>query len=223
MASVRDRYLKDLFGAGTATKTPPISGIGSADELVNAAGLNYKFVKNNDFDTVYSTDTGKDYRYLETYPPDEPGAPHDPRPIDQLPMGRYGIEIFNRNVSPLDLAGDVFSHIDPAGQRYGHELEKTINERQLGKLKDNYNAYDNTMAQKNVLNKEEKARLNSVSALLRTTALGQDEDKMTEDLLDYKFNVEQQNILNNAKNYVKSGVDNGSNLSSARAYLGLPN
>ena len=46
---------------------------------------------------------------LEFYPPNEKGALDKPRPRE-LPINKIGVEVYNADVTPLDVLGDVTSH-----------------------------------------------------------------------------------------------------------------
>jgi hypothetical protein len=59
---------------------------------------------------VYKSSPGKGgSNKLEFWPPGEPGAPNAPRPED-IPLHKPGVEIYDPNIGPLDVLGDVVSH-----------------------------------------------------------------------------------------------------------------
>jgi hypothetical protein len=91
-----------------------------APDFLSQAQQEYPYLKNKEIDILYNPKP-QEQRYLEFYPPDEPGAPDMPRP-KELPMGRVGMEVFRSDVRPIDILGDYVSHYgvqsDPELQKY---------------------------------------------------------------------------------------------------------
>ena len=75
--------------------------------MFDKAKKDYPYLADKDISFAYTPQGGD--RKLEFYAPDEPGSPESPRPT-QLPMGRAGVQVFNPQVSPLDILGDYVSH-----------------------------------------------------------------------------------------------------------------
>ena len=73
-------------------------------DFLSQAQQEYPYLKNKEIDILYNPKP-QEQRYLEFYPPDEPGAPDMPRP-KELPMGRVGMEVFRSDVRPIDILGD---------------------------------------------------------------------------------------------------------------------
>jgi hypothetical protein len=88
---------------------------------------------------IYSQVPGR--TNLEAWPPTESGTPAYPRP-KSLPEGQFGIEIFDRNIRPLDVLGDVVSHgtrfSDPKVRDYYQQFERSITPQQEARLRENY-------------------------------------------------------------------------------------
>ncbi len=84
---------------------------------------------------------GNDNRQLEYWPKGEPGAPNSPRPTE-IPMRSGGVEIFNRNVRPIDVLGDVASHqlteTDPVISGAYQSFKQSLNEDQKKRLLEQY-------------------------------------------------------------------------------------
>jgi len=76
--------------------------------LLEKAKSEYPYLAKQDFGFVY-TPNPKEERFLEFYPPDEPGSPESPRPAT-LPMGKPGIQVFRTETRPIDILGDYVSH-----------------------------------------------------------------------------------------------------------------
>lgn len=85
-----------------------------------------------------------DGRKVEFWPPNEPGNQQYPRPQD-IPMGRPGVEVFDQNLRPIDVLGDVTSHYlmqtDPKVQGYYNQFQQSLNDDQRGRLREQYDWY----------------------------------------------------------------------------------
>lgn len=84
-----------------------------------------KFPVLKEHDVGYKESYGMGQGYLESWPPGEGGAPDRPRPAE-LPSDKFGVEIYNKETTPLDVAGDIVSH-------------KLVNEDQ--KIKEHYEGF----------------------------------------------------------------------------------
>ena len=91
----------------------------------------YPYLADKPVDYLYSPRVG-DNRFLEAYPPEETGDPRDPRP-KELPLGRYGIQVFNPKTTALDVLGDYVSHgavkDDPILKKMYDEFQSTVPEK----------------------------------------------------------------------------------------------
>ncbi len=83
-------------------------------------------------------------RMLEFYPPNEKGSPNNPRPRE-LPINKLGVEIYNEDVRPLDVLGDVTSHWliynDPEYKQYYDDFVQSMSPEQKQRLKGQYEHY----------------------------------------------------------------------------------
>jgi hypothetical protein len=68
----------------------------------------YPYLVGKPVDFLYTPNPNADV-YLETYGRTETGPPNAPRP-KELPMGRYGIQVFKPTTRPIDILGDYVSH-----------------------------------------------------------------------------------------------------------------
>jgi hypothetical protein len=109
----------EVMDAMTEERTP---------DFLSEAQTAYPYLKDKELDIVY-TPKPKETRFLEFYPPDEPGSPEMPRP-KSLPMGRVGIEVFRPNVKPIDILGDYVSHYgvqaDPELKKYYGQFRESL-------------------------------------------------------------------------------------------------
>jgi hypothetical protein len=83
-------------------------------------------------------------RMLEFYPPDETGSKKYPRP-DEIPIDKLGVEIFNEDVRPLDILGDVTSHWliynHPEYIKYYDDFVESMSPEQKQRLMGQYKHY----------------------------------------------------------------------------------
>jgi hypothetical protein len=83
-------------------------------------------------------------RMLEFYPPNEKGSLDKPRPRE-LPINKIGVEVYNEDVKPLDVLGDVTSHWliynDPEYKRYYDNFVQSMTPKQKQRLKGQYEHY----------------------------------------------------------------------------------
>ena len=76
--------------------------------LMEMAKQKYPYLRDKNIGITY-TPSPSDARQLEYWPANEPGDDEYKRP-QALPMGTPGMEIFNKNVRPIDILGDYVSH-----------------------------------------------------------------------------------------------------------------
>jgi hypothetical protein len=83
-------------------------------------------------------------RMLEFYPPNEKGSLDKPR-TRELPINKIGVEVYNEDVKPLDVLGDVTSHWliynDPEYKRYYDNFVQSMTPKQKQRLKGQYEHY----------------------------------------------------------------------------------
>ncbi|MGY2995453.1 hypothetical protein [Mesorhizobium sp. URHB0026] len=101
---------KHVFGS--------MSPQGRPTDLMGLARQQYPRIFDNlNMGFVNSPTANSDGNMLESWPAGEPGAPDYPRP-SQLPLDQFGVQVFDQNTTPRDLAADVVSHqlvkTDPA-------------------------------------------------------------------------------------------------------------
>lgn len=167
-----------------------------AAELLAKARAEYKYLdRHNPVVTV-----GKGEGFAETWPIDEPGAPHDPRPRG-IPIDRHGVEVrMPEKFSHHDLAAE-FIHIDPVANNARRELLKSMTTDQIHTLQDNANDYK--MSEKLNL-PYSKAMENATDSALRGYTTGQWPASVDKAM---NYSKEQQQILDDLKEYMKSGVE----------------
>ena len=153
---------------------------------------------------------------LETFAIGETGSPTEPRP-KALPLGQNGIAVYSEEVTPTDIVADVYSHIDKNVPTYRKALIGTLTKRQQKELARQYRDYQITIDEASP-NADSRAINNAVSGLLRTSTFGQGGPAAVNGLNEFKFNVEQKNILGNAKNYAYTGTPH-IGLGSLKKYL----
>ena len=89
----------------------------------------YPRLKSLDYGYKESPQTEGDNRQLEHWTAGEPGDEKYPRPSD-LPLDKHSIEVFNKNIKPSDVAGDIVSHHlvneDPKLKEINKEFESTL-------------------------------------------------------------------------------------------------
>lgn len=108
--------LGDLFRqvGGLGALMPAKQGLGAVPQgrPTDLRGLMqqmYPALRDAQYGLVNTPNANSDGNMLEAWPADEPGAPDYPRP-EGLPMGQFGLQIFDQNTTPRDVAGDVVSH-----------------------------------------------------------------------------------------------------------------
>lgn len=183
-----------------------------SNKLLDATQKQYPFTKNTDVKLVQSNDPG--LGFLETWPPQEEGSKDYPRP-KTLPMDKYGISVYNKRVSPQDVAADIFSHADNYGQQVGHNVAASLTPGQIAEMRDQYLDYQATIDEGSP-HVQERAKLNGTSALLRNAVMNQGGG---EGLGQFHFNVAQRNMIDKAKNYVATGKAQPKGLNTVRDYL----
>lgn len=176
----------------------------------------YPFVKNNDIDITHDYRPGGSMGPIETYPIGETGPPDRPRPSD-LPIDRNGIAI-GSDAWPIDLAGDIFSHVDPYGQTAGMYMADSLTPKQMQEIQKQYLDYDETVRE-NAADVANRAKINGTSGLMRTAVFGQGGEGAVRGLGEFNFNVAQKNIVDKAKDYVKTGNAQPDGMRTIREYL----
>jgi hypothetical protein len=185
------------------------------NNLITAAGDQYKFLKNNDFAATYTGPNGRDGDYLEAWQKGDRGDPSWPRD-PRLPVSRAGLEIFRPDTSATDIAADVYSHMDQNGKDYGSQLFNSLSPSQIAQMKKESGDYDQTLR----MGLGEKVAIQNASSSLNRAAVfnqwGGNE------LANMGLNVGQQNIIDHAKGYAHSGVVPSKDLYDVRAALRMP-
>lgn len=81
---------------------------------------------------------------LESWPPGEEGTSDYPRPKG-IPMNQFGVEIFDRNIRPIDILADVVSHgtrfTDPRIKDYYQRFVASMTPQQQRRLYEQYGHY----------------------------------------------------------------------------------
>lgn len=187
--------------ASLLPKPPGVSG-GAArmlplqQLLPQQAGQQFGFLQNNNVQTVFNPAKGQGY--AETWPAAETGDPSWPRPAN-LPLGVNGVEVKQRNFTPSDYAGEVFSHIDPRGIGYANQLVQGMSPQQLDALKGQ--SADYGMSIKMGM-PEDAALRNAGMSAVRGSVFGQWPQQAIDAL---QLTPEQQALMAQAKNYAITG------------------
>lgn len=177
----------------SATTDQPIDKI-----LAAQAAKQYAFLSNHNVKTIVNPKQGEGY--AETWPADEEGSPDWKRP-EQLPMGVAGVEIKDpKNFGAKDYAAEVFSHIDPTGVQTAQKLLGSMNKNQVNTMKGSANDY---AMSKDMGMPEEAALQNASMAVLRGYVFDQWPKNAIDEL---GLSAEQMKILDNAKKYAVTGV-----------------
>lgn len=118
---------------------------GKSNSLYDQAVKEFPYLK--DKNISYKESFGKGKGFLEFYDPDEPGSPESPRP-KELPMGKVGIEVFDKNTRPIDVLADYTSHWaienDPKVKGIYSKFKGSLDDKQKETLKKQYKyAQDN--------------------------------------------------------------------------------
>ena len=199
------------------------------NNLIKDVNRMFPFMKRNNIHLEVSPNRPGSFGYLEAFPPGETGRPAGYFGSDDVglsrppsfPINETGIEIYDMNVSPSDLAGDVFTHLDKQGEYISNALADTINDSQKEEMGRQYLDYYNTINDLNRKDREEAALKNGIDALIRTSVFSQGGPNAVRDLDRFNFNIEQRNLLDNAKNYTKTGNDDVKSAFTLRKALGL--
>jgi hypothetical protein len=123
----------------TATIRPKMDGYTPGDftetaleptkNILQQAQDMYPRLKGLDYGYKESPQTEGDKRQLEHWAAGEPGDDKYPRPSD-LPLDKNSIEVFNKDIKPSDVAGDIVSHHlvnkDPTLKKINKEFESTL-------------------------------------------------------------------------------------------------
>ena len=120
--------------------TDPLAAGFKGQSTIEQAKQQYKILNDPNIVMMEAYREG-DPRFLEAWPPGEPGAPGQPRPA-QLPLDKYGIELIKRDTRPIDILGDVVSHFlvnnDPKLKAYYERFAKDMSPYQQNILREQY-------------------------------------------------------------------------------------
>ena len=169
------------------------------DKVITAQAVKqYAFLSKHNVKTFVNPKQGEGY--AETWPADEEGSPEWKRP-EQLPMGVAGVEIKDpKNFGAKDYAAEVFSHVDPTGVQVSQKLLGSMNKDQINNMKGSANDY---AMSKDMGMPEEAALQNASMAVVRGYVFDQWPKNAIDEL---GLSAEQKKILDNAKKYAETGV-----------------
>ena len=198
-------------------------------DLLAETNRQFPFMKNNNVGVKINHNRPGSFGYLEAYGPGETGrpvgynGPDDPGQLrpKEFPIDGSGIEVYSPEVTPSDLAGDVFTHTDQVGERMSGDLAATITDGQKEEMNRQYLDYSHTINNPNRPDREEAALANGTDSMMRTSVFNQGGPNAVRGLERFNLNVEQQNIMNNADQYVRTGKDPGRSMFTLRGALGL--
>jgi len=139
-------------------------------------------------------DTGDQYQ-SETWKPNEPGTPTNPRPED-FPMDLTGIQVFNPNATTSDVAGEAM-HADPRAQAAQQTMMKLLSPQQWEVLKHGARDYQDSLPQG-----EESARRNAVDSAIRGYVMNQWPDAANAEM---QYTPEQLQELDQLRQYTRRG------------------
>lgn len=96
--------------AGLEAAKPPAPGLVEQNmpDLLEQARTVYPYMQDKEVNFMQSKRPGEGKK-LEYWPNDEPGDEAYPRP-PELPIGKAGIEVFEKDVRPIDVLADYVSH-----------------------------------------------------------------------------------------------------------------
>jgi hypothetical protein len=119
-----DQQKQNAKSAGGLLVNSPKEFLTNTQELTPVSDLweraqtQYPYLKDKNISYI-NTPNEKDNRYLEFWPPNEPGAPEMPRP-KELPINSVGIQVIKQKTTPTDILADYVSH-------YGVNNDKELN------------------------------------------------------------------------------------------------
>jgi hypothetical protein len=131
----RTMYPDDPTNVSAQTSQPlPMPPPDPGAQLWQQTVKQFPALKNYPIDFAFTPKEGGDM--LESYPPEEEDRP------SYLPKGRFGVEVFNPDTSPMDVLGDVISHYgvyhDPKVQALYKQFQDNIPPEGQAALKDLY-------------------------------------------------------------------------------------
>lgn len=94
---------KDVFGSMAPTQQ------GRPTDLLGIIKQMYPMLRDANIGLVNSPNADSGGNMMESWPVGEPGAPDYQRPAE-LPIDQFGVQVFDQNTTPRDIAADVFSH-----------------------------------------------------------------------------------------------------------------
>lgn len=135
---------------------------------------------------------------LESWPVGEPGAADYQRP-SQLPIDQFGVQVFDQNTTPRDLAADVVSHYavqnDPALSGDYQAFAKTFGTPEgQDRLRQDYSYARQNEGERRPMN--DWASIDRIPAYMRAYVFSQWPNA------DKAFSPEQKVILDRIKAYV---------------------
>lgn len=114
-----------------------------ADQLITQAKTQYPFLNNVNFAHNFDrANTG----YLETWQPNDEGGKDYPRPKN-LPTDKIGIELYNRTITPSDIAADYYSHGLPEGMQFAANLFNSLTPAQQKYVQNSSRDYASKLAE----------------------------------------------------------------------------
>lgn len=112
---------------------------GAGGDVFDAAKRQYPILQKSDI--AYKSTPREGPNKLEFWPAGEPGSPESPRPKD-FPLNKSGVEIYSKDVRPIDVLGDVVSHqlikTDPKVSDTYKKFEASLTPEQNARLADQY-------------------------------------------------------------------------------------
>lgn len=135
---------------------------------------------------------------LESWPAGEPGSPDYQRP-SQLPLDQFGVQVFDQNTTPRDLAADVVSHLlvktDPTLKKDYQAFAKTFSSPEgQDRLRQDYLYARQNEGERRPMN--DWADINRIPAYMRAYVFSQWPNA------EKAFSPEQKAILDRIKTYV---------------------
>jgi hypothetical protein len=171
------------------------SVLNSPGTLFQRAQDQYPFIRSNNVNLTISPRDNEGF--AETWPAGETGTLDRPRPLN-FPMNSTGIEVFKPNqFTTSDVAGEVM-HVDPIVNKTRDEFIGTLNPKQLAIVK---SQPDYQMSLRMGMS-EEGALQNAADAVMRGYVVGQWPE---EALKEFGFNIKQNKLLSDLKNYTTTG------------------
>lgn len=179
----------------------------------DVASSQYPFINNSNFGVAHNYNKDLAIKgnagYSETFPVGEEGYGDFMRPKGY--DDKAVVEIYKRNFRPNDLAGEVFSHIDPITQSYVDKFQKTITPQQLDSMKKHLLDYEYTMREitpKMTAKEKQAVSDRAVHNTANSAIRGYVFEQMPQSISDsFGYTPEQLAIIKAAKEYVNTGKD----------------